>query len=114
MLSATGLGKPGWRSPNAQGSSADTRLLVKRTVLPVAPDTNKTAKDLAMLHLSEPVPASVTPAPLQFPESTNLVTTRWWALGFPPGDLIGSTAAGTVRAGWCVGGSNWMPIVWLP
>jgi hypothetical protein len=90
--------------PFAPGGSADTRLLVKGTVLPVAPDTNKTAKDLAVLHLSEPVPAGVTAAPLRFPTPASLITTRWWALGFPEKDPFGSTASGTVKSwlarGW--------------
>lgn len=89
--------------PEAEEGGADTRLLVERAEWPTIPELKK-IKDLAVLHLSKPVPADVTPAPLQFPKPAELMTTRWWAGGFPDRDPRGSTTTGTVESplmhGW--------------
>jgi hypothetical protein len=73
-----------------------------------------------VLHLSEPVPLGVAAAPLQFPKPTDLLSRRWWAAGFPPGDPIGSTTTGTVKdsvtlRGWILldtdkASDSWVPI----
>jgi Trypsin-like peptidase domain len=89
--------------PNTDVLSSDTRLQVERTVLPIAPDTNMIAKDLAVLYLSEPVPDSVTPAPLRFPRPADLTTMRWWAFGFPKTDPMGRPGDGTVKS-WAAHG----------
>ncbi|MEV0131621.1 trypsin-like peptidase domain-containing protein [Dactylosporangium sp. NPDC050688] len=54
------------------------------------------ADDLAILVLTEPVPAQVTPAPLRSPQAADLVDERWWAFGFPADSDHGADAHGTV------------------
>ena len=60
--------------------------------------------DFAIVDLLEPVPASVTPAPLRCPRPSDLVGHRWWAFGFGRSDLLGSATEGTIDAelahGW--------------
>lgn len=79
----------------------DARRLVKRVVLP---DARAPVKDLAVLILADPVPQTVTPAPLRSPRPGDLTALRWWAFGFPAGDPVGNPADGSVGAalgyGW--------------
>jgi hypothetical protein len=104
--------------PAAEGRGADTRLLVESTEWPTVPEPTK-IKDLAVLRLLEPVPADVSPAPLQFPKPTDLMTRRWWAAGFPDGDPLGGTTTGTFKSPLMYGRilldadkdpDNWVPV----
>ncbi|ETK33355.1 hypothetical protein MPTA5024_24655 [Microbispora sp. ATCC PTA-5024] len=52
--------------------------------------------DLVVLHLAEPIPPGVNPAPLRFPPGSAMQFRPWWAHGFPGGDSAGNTADGTV------------------
>ena len=58
--------------------------------------------DVAVLELSEALPAGIEPARLRRPRGAELVPKRWWAYGFA--DPIGNEAHGTVGAdltfGW--------------
>jgi len=53
--------------------------------------------------LAERYPAGVTAAPAPLPKPADLVNKRWWAFGFPSGDLWafseGRLAARRVRLG---------------
>lgn len=53
-------------------------------------------RDLAVLGLAEPAPASVEPAPVRCPAGEDLRGKRWWAFGFPGGDPVGGSADGRV------------------
>jgi len=70
----------------------------------LAGDPPVPVRDLAVLVLSEPVPAAVEPAPLRCPEGKDLVSRAWWAFGFPDRDAVGDSADGHVGAslsyGW--------------
>jgi hypothetical protein len=87
--------------PKVQEGDSDRRLPVGKIVFPEAAAR---VKDLAVLHLAEPVPPGVTAAPLRCPMPSDLVAKRWWAFGFPDGDPIGDSADGQVGAalahGW--------------
>jgi len=52
--------------------------------------------DAAVLHLEEPMPQGVRPAPLRCPPPEALRQERWWAFGFPAGDPLGNSADGRV------------------
>lgn len=87
--------------PKAEDGGSDRRVPVERVAFP-APGAR--VRDLAVLHLAEPVPAGVTVAPLRCPRSGDLVGRRWWVFGFPGGDPVGDSADGRVGAalghGW--------------
>jgi hypothetical protein len=87
--------------PKAGEGSSFRRVRVARVVVPA--DRAK-VQDLAVLYLSEQVPAGVIPAPLRCPKPRDLVSKWWWAFGFPNQDSIGSLAEGQVGAvlgyGW--------------
>lgn len=93
--------KPWVAFPKAVDDIPEARRLVERVVLP---DDRTPVKDLAILVLSQPLPAGVTHAPLRCPEPTAMVTKRWWAFGFPAGDPLGNSADGQVgsslSSGW--------------
>jgi WD40 repeat protein len=76
----------------------------RRVARIVLPEAHVKVKDLAILVLEHPVPASVNPAPLRAPKPADLTDRRWWAFGFPEGDELGNDAAGTIGAplayGW--------------
>ncbi|WP_436528740.1 trypsin-like peptidase domain-containing protein [Actinoplanes sp. HUAS TT8] len=55
--------------------------------------------DLALLELTEPVPARVRPARLRCLPEHALLQRSWWAFGFPNGSGDGSTAHGRVTEG---------------
>ena len=59
-------------------------------------DSGAEVQDLAILHLSEPLPPGVDPVPLRDPASASLLSLRWWAFGFPQGHPAGNSARGTV------------------
>jgi len=79
--------------PKAEGDVPESRYPVDDVVLA---DGHGHIKDLAILVLPEPVPASVVPAPLRCPKPGDLVSKRWWVFGFPDGHPVGNTAAGQV------------------
>jgi hypothetical protein len=87
--------------PKAEDGGSDQRVQVERVAFP-APGAR--VRDLAVLHLAEPVPAGATVAPLRCPRSGDLVGKRWWVFGFPGGDPVGDSADGRVGAalghGW--------------
>lgn len=87
--------------PKVAGGNSDQRLPVERVVWPAR---RARVKDLAVLYLSRPVPAGVSPAPLRCPKPGDLVPKRWWAFGFPDQDPLGNSADGRVGAtlahGW--------------
>jgi len=94
-------GQPWVAFPKAVDDVPEARRLVDRIVFPNA---RTPVKDLAILILGEPMPAGVTQATLRCPEPTALVSKRWWAFGFPAGDLFGNSAEGEVGSslshGW--------------
>ena len=65
--------------------------------------------DLAVLVLTEPVPAGVEAAPLRFPRPADLAGRSWWAFGFPTATR--SAVLSTVLSGphWPWAGSGWTP-----
>jgi WD40 repeat protein len=92
--------EPGiWVSfPNAETSDSERRFPVEWVALP----SGELVRDVAVLHLTVPPPASVPAAPLLCLRSGDLVGKRWRALGF--GDAIGEVVEGVVGAtlahGW--------------
>jgi cellulose biosynthesis protein BcsQ len=57
--------------------------------------------DGAVLHLAEPLPDSITPAPLSFVPPAQLVGSPWWAFGFPT--ELGRASRGTIDANLSLG-----------
>ncbi|WP_438873072.1 effector-associated domain EAD1-containing protein [Paractinoplanes toevensis] len=57
--------------------------------------------DAAVLHLAEPLPDSITPAPLSFVPPAQLVGSPWWAFGFPSD--LGRASRGTIDANLSLG-----------
>ena len=78
--------------PKAYDGASTVRRRVDSVLLP---DGDAFVRDLAILVLTDPIPAGATAAPVYFPEPRRLVHQRWWAFGFPS-DLLGSTAYGKV------------------
>lgn len=62
------------------------------------PPLGGNARDLAILHLSDPLPVGVSPAPLRSPKPADLVDRRWWAFGFPYRDPVVSSVVGQIGA----------------
>jgi WD40 repeat protein len=60
-------------------------------------------QDVAILELADPIPTGVTPARLRCPTPESLAGTKWWALGFPPGQRRGSASEGEVGAALAAG-----------
>ena len=60
-------------------------------------------QDVAILEMTDPIPAGVTPAHLRCPTPKSLVGTKWWALGFPPKQRRGSASEGDVGAALAAG-----------
>lgn len=87
--------------PKAEGDAGEAAYPVADVVLP---DGHGTVKDVAILVLKAPVPATVKAATLRCPKPADLVETSWWAFGFPAGEPLGNTASGHVGSalghGW--------------
>ena len=68
----------------------------RRKVATVTVAYSPPVRDLALLFLREPVPAGVDPAPLRCPKPADIVSSTWWAFGFPNRDPVGNSADGHV------------------
>lgn len=85
--------------------SNDVRCRVESVdVCPGYESTPHSPADVAILHLKEVVPEGVHAAPLSLTRPRELVGLKWWAFGFPGGNVRGNEADGTVGAelsdGW--------------
>jgi WD40 repeat protein len=74
--------------PNAEAGDAERRVRVEWVALP----SGERVRDVAVLHLAGPPPASVPAAPLQCLQPRALEGKRWRALGFV--DAIGQVVEG--------------------
>jgi cellulose biosynthesis protein BcsQ len=87
----------GFSLPRAGDRSVRAEILGFREQTPVGNG------HVSILHLERPLPSSVGFAPLGFTGSQDLVGRRWWAFGFPAGDLLGAEANGTIGASLAYG-----------
>ncbi|WP_327684210.1 trypsin-like serine protease [Kitasatospora sp. NBC_00458] len=71
------------------------RVKVAEVVLPDPDVLDGTQADVAVLVLSEPVPAYAA-ARLRRPTPDDLVGQAWWSFGFPHGQVLGNSADGSV------------------
>lgn len=85
--------------PKASGVSYLER---RRVPLPGLADGWGKHVDLALLELTDPVPATVIPARLRCLPNAEIVGHRWWAFGFPYD--AGSEAHGTIGSALSYGG----------
>jgi cellulose biosynthesis protein BcsQ len=66
-------------------------------VASIAKATDLERFDVAVIHLDDPLPREISPAPLSFLPPADLVGTTWWTFGFPREAPVGGTAKGTIN-----------------
>lgn len=96
LTSLRGNGQAIWTDfPRAGRTASGGRVPVHHVSFPAS---GGNARDLAILHLSDPLPVGVSPAPLRSPKPADLVDRRWWAFGFPYRDPVVSSVVGQIGA----------------